>query len=223
MLHVTAAPPSPRHGFPRQDGAMPSQSHRRRPGRDRPRPGVSFRAYAERRPLALGVVGWVRNRRAARSPLRAEEPADAIDAFVRWCHEGPSWAAGQASTRATRRGTQARRRFPDPLRPAARTSWVILDFVVLQHPTVRATTSRGNLQQERSHPRVTTAPVRQLGRDDVEVGPPGSLGDERQDVVPLHPGPAWAKPSATTNQMCGVHDRRPAVDVAAATCPAAPR
>ncbi|MCB0896908.1 MAG: acylphosphatase [Nocardioides sp.] len=54
--------------------------------------GVSFRAYAEREAARLGVVGWVRNEPGGAVAAHAEGPADAIDAFVRWCHEGPSWA-----------------------------------------------------------------------------------------------------------------------------------
>lgn len=54
--------------------------------------GVGFRAYAEREADRLGLAGWVRNEPDGTVVAHAEGPADAVDAFVRWCHDGPPWA-----------------------------------------------------------------------------------------------------------------------------------
>lgn len=51
--------------------------------------GVSFRWYAQQEALRLGVAGWVRNRPDGTVEAVAEGPADAVEAFVAWCHEGP--------------------------------------------------------------------------------------------------------------------------------------
>lgn len=54
--------------------------------------GVSFRAYAEQEAARLGVSGWVRNEPGGEVSAHAEGEADAVDAFVRWCHDGPRLA-----------------------------------------------------------------------------------------------------------------------------------
>lgn len=54
--------------------------------------GVSFRAYAEQEAARVGVTGWVRNEPDGTVTAHAEGPPEAVAAFVRWCHEGPSWA-----------------------------------------------------------------------------------------------------------------------------------
>jgi acylphosphatase len=51
--------------------------------------GVSFRAYAEQAAARLGLTGWVRNEPDGAVAAHVEGEADAVDAFVRWCHEGP--------------------------------------------------------------------------------------------------------------------------------------
>jgi acylphosphatase len=51
--------------------------------------GVFYRATAERVASGLGLAGWVRNLSDGRVEAIAEGPAEALDAFVRWCHEGP--------------------------------------------------------------------------------------------------------------------------------------
>lgn len=50
--------------------------------------GVSFRAYATDEARRLGLAGWVRNRRDRTVEALVEGPEPAIEAFVRWCHEG---------------------------------------------------------------------------------------------------------------------------------------
>lgn len=54
--------------------------------------GVSFRAYAEQEAARLGLAGWVRNEPDGAVAAHVEGEADAVDAFVRWCHEGPPLA-----------------------------------------------------------------------------------------------------------------------------------
>ncbi len=54
--------------------------------------GVSFRAYAEQEATRLGLTGWVRNEPDGDVAAHVEGDSDAVDAFVRWCHEGPRLA-----------------------------------------------------------------------------------------------------------------------------------
>ena len=54
--------------------------------------GVSFRAYAEREAARLGVAGWVRNEPDGSVAIHAEGDEDAVEAFVRWAHDGPRFA-----------------------------------------------------------------------------------------------------------------------------------
>lgn len=50
--------------------------------------GVFFRASAQRKADELQVCGWVKN--SARGvEIKAFGSADAISAFVSWCHDGP--------------------------------------------------------------------------------------------------------------------------------------
>jgi acylphosphatase len=51
--------------------------------------GVCFRAWTARHARALGVRGWVRNRRDGSVELEAYGPAEAMDALVALCREGP--------------------------------------------------------------------------------------------------------------------------------------
>lgn len=55
--------------------------------------GVSYRASAQQKALALGLTGWVRNLPDGRVEALAEGDADALDAFERWLWEGPSHAS----------------------------------------------------------------------------------------------------------------------------------
>jgi acylphosphatase len=51
--------------------------------------GVSFRYYTRERAGELGVRGWVRNEPDGSVTGHFEGPADAVDALVAWCHDGP--------------------------------------------------------------------------------------------------------------------------------------
>jgi acylphosphatase len=54
--------------------------------------GVCYRASCRERAVALGLSGWVRNRSDGTVELEAEGSAEAIDALLEWCHEGPPGA-----------------------------------------------------------------------------------------------------------------------------------
>ncbi len=54
--------------------------------------GVAFRAHTRNEARRLGVDGWVRNLADGRVEAVVEGSPEAVDALVRWCHEGPSWA-----------------------------------------------------------------------------------------------------------------------------------
>ena len=51
--------------------------------------GVAFRANCQRQANALGVTGWVRNLWDGSVEAVLEGPDDAVDAMIRWCHQGP--------------------------------------------------------------------------------------------------------------------------------------
>ena len=51
--------------------------------------GVWFRDSTRREALALGVSGWVRNRRDGSVEALAEGPEEEVKNFVTWCHQGP--------------------------------------------------------------------------------------------------------------------------------------
>jgi len=51
--------------------------------------GVSFRYHAEREAARLGVAGWVRNEPDGSVAAHVEGDPGPVEAFVRWCHEGP--------------------------------------------------------------------------------------------------------------------------------------
>lgn len=54
--------------------------------------GVWFRDSTRSQAIALGVCGWVRNRRDGSVEVLAEGPEDAVRRLVAWCHRGPSSA-----------------------------------------------------------------------------------------------------------------------------------
>lgn len=54
--------------------------------------GVSFRYHTQDEARRLGVAGWVRNEPDGSVEVYAEGPADAVDALLAWCREGPSLA-----------------------------------------------------------------------------------------------------------------------------------
>ncbi len=51
--------------------------------------GVAFRASCQHEALARGLNGWVRNRGDGAVEAVFEGPEAAVDAMVRWCHQGP--------------------------------------------------------------------------------------------------------------------------------------
>lgn len=54
--------------------------------------GVFFRDSARREAQRLGVFGWVRNGADGTVELHVEGSADAVEAMMRWCREGPRHA-----------------------------------------------------------------------------------------------------------------------------------
>ena len=55
--------------------------------------GVAFRWYAVQEAERLGVRGWIRNEPDESVAGHFEGPGDAVDALVRWCAHGPSYAS----------------------------------------------------------------------------------------------------------------------------------
>jgi acylphosphatase len=55
--------------------------------------GVSFRWYAVKEAERLGVSGWVRNEPDGSVAAHLEGDDEAVDAMVRWCRNGPSYAS----------------------------------------------------------------------------------------------------------------------------------
>ncbi len=51
--------------------------------------GVWFRDSTRSEAQALGVSGWVRNRRDGSVEAVAEGPEDQVKKLVSWCHQGP--------------------------------------------------------------------------------------------------------------------------------------
>ena len=54
--------------------------------------GVFFRAYAEQEADRLGVSGWVANQPDGSVALHLEGAAEAVEALVDWCGDGPRLA-----------------------------------------------------------------------------------------------------------------------------------
>ncbi|HST36766.1 MAG TPA: acylphosphatase [Allosphingosinicella sp.] len=54
--------------------------------------GVWFRGWTVDQARALGLNGWVRNRRDGSVEILAEGPVDAMAELIRRCHRGPSGA-----------------------------------------------------------------------------------------------------------------------------------
>lgn len=54
--------------------------------------GVFFRASAQDKAEALGVLGWVKNEPDGSVLIKAEGPEDALQEFVSWCRQGPTYA-----------------------------------------------------------------------------------------------------------------------------------
>ena len=51
--------------------------------------GVWFRDSTRSEALALGVSGWVKNRRDGSVEAIAEGPEEQVKKLVSWCHQGP--------------------------------------------------------------------------------------------------------------------------------------
>jgi acylphosphatase len=58
--------------------------------------GVFFRDMVRRRAAERGVAGWVSNRPDGTVEAVFEGPPDAVDAMVRFAHEGPRGAEVEA-------------------------------------------------------------------------------------------------------------------------------
>ncbi|PIQ32923.1 MAG: acylphosphatase [Bacteroidetes bacterium CG18_big_fil_WC_8_21_14_2_50_41_14] len=54
--------------------------------------GVGFRFYTQRKAQELHISGWVINQRDGTVYVEAEGDKQAVDTFIDWCNEGPSWA-----------------------------------------------------------------------------------------------------------------------------------
>ena len=52
--------------------------------------GVFYRASTRERAAALGLAGWVVNRADGSVLIEAQGPAEALDALVAWCRQGPT-------------------------------------------------------------------------------------------------------------------------------------
>jgi acylphosphatase len=55
--------------------------------------GVGYRAFVERNALALGLDGWVRNRRDGTVEAMFQGPDETIDEMLVLCRRGPSASA----------------------------------------------------------------------------------------------------------------------------------
>ncbi len=54
--------------------------------------GVKYRATAQREARRRGLTGWVRNEPDGAVLIDVEGDSAAVDAFLRWCAEGPPGA-----------------------------------------------------------------------------------------------------------------------------------
>lgn len=55
--------------------------------------GVGFRSFVAREATALGLAGWVRNRRDGGVETVARGATDAVATFIERCRKGPTAAA----------------------------------------------------------------------------------------------------------------------------------
>ena len=54
--------------------------------------GVWFRDSTRREAIALGLVGWVKNRRDGGVEVLTEGPEEGLKKLTAWCYRGPSAA-----------------------------------------------------------------------------------------------------------------------------------
>jgi len=54
--------------------------------------GVYYRESSRREAMRLGLTGWVRNLSDGSVEAVAEGTPEALEAFVTWCHRGPTQA-----------------------------------------------------------------------------------------------------------------------------------
>ncbi|HZK08566.1 MAG TPA: acylphosphatase [Bacteroidales bacterium] len=53
---------------------------------------IGFRYHARKQAQELALAGFVRNCLDGSVYVEAQGPADALESFILWCHQGPSWA-----------------------------------------------------------------------------------------------------------------------------------
>ena len=61
--------------------------------------GVGFRYWTEEMVVALGLTGWVRNRRGGQVEALLIGPADSVEAVIAACRHGPPAARVEAVDR----------------------------------------------------------------------------------------------------------------------------
>jgi acylphosphatase len=54
--------------------------------------GVSFRYYAQKAALKLGLAGFVKNRPDGTVYIEVEGDRQVIEKFIAWCRKGSPWA-----------------------------------------------------------------------------------------------------------------------------------
>ena len=54
--------------------------------------GVGFRYYAQKKAMELSLSGYVQNRPDGSVYIEAEGNDYALEQYLLWCEEGPSWA-----------------------------------------------------------------------------------------------------------------------------------
>jgi len=54
--------------------------------------GVFYRSQADQTARQLGLTGWVQNLADGRVEAVVEGPQDAVEAMIRWCHQGSTTA-----------------------------------------------------------------------------------------------------------------------------------
>jgi len=54
--------------------------------------GVFYRSQAAQTARQLGLTGWVQNLADRRVEAVVEGPQDAVEAMIRWCHQGSTTA-----------------------------------------------------------------------------------------------------------------------------------